>query len=807
MLNATWLYVAAVYAAAVWLARRGGAADLRWRVAAFFYALVFIFLRPALTSDFVNLPVDFLTILPPWTDLTRYNLVWNSEINDLVLQIVPWAHQVRESWLSFEAPLWNHMAGSGYPLLANGQSAALSPLRILALPLPLGQSFAFEASMKILAALTFTFLYCRRRGYAELPSAIGAISFGFSSFIIVWLHFPMATVAAFVPAALYFIDLLVERVTLPRFVCAAALWTMLIFSGHPETVAHIFFISLLYLVWILAVERVFPGWRDAIRFVLILGGALTVAALLAAPFLVPFAEALTRSKRYHELKVTPNVIGYYSDWPSFVVLLQPHFYGEVPFEKSWGPATAESITGFAGALGIGAWLTLLIHSIRTRRWRSREGFFVVATVVVLGIILGWPVISELFHVVFKLAANARLRLMWAFLLAVQTAAVVDLVRQNHARRFWLIGVGFSAAVLLYLMQSPFDLPYRRDAAFLAIAPSLLVLLVATAVPLVPTRRRDLVLALLTVAIIGELWSVSRNWNPMLRDSLMYPSTPLIDKLQEFKTKQPPDAPFRIVGAGPAFFANTPAIYGFEDVRTHDPMANGRYLGILRVLTGYSTEDYFAKWQNMETGVLDFLNVKYIATQRAGDLGDPQRFNLVYDGSDGRIFENQTVLPRFYPVRNVVLEFKDELFNKLMMSHSDWGNTALLDTLAVENDQMRTDMLAPRAANAPATALVLTAVTPTDYRMKAVAPRYTMIVSSIPWWPGWKVEANGKRIEPVRVNGGFLGFPVRPGTSHVRVWYSPRSWWAGVGVAAMTALILMALSVRRRISRFEVRSSN
>ena len=59
----------------------------------------------------------------------------------------------------------------------------------------------------------------------------------------------------------------------------------------------------------------------------------TLFYLLAAPFLVPFAEALTRSKRYHELKVTPNVIGYYSDWPSFVVLLQPHFYGEVPFEE------------------------------------------------------------------------------------------------------------------------------------------------------------------------------------------------------------------------------------------------------------------------------------------------------------------------------------------------------------------------------------------------------------------------------------------------------------------------------------------
>src|SRR5687767_7610904 len=146
--------------------------DLRWRVAGFFYVVVFIFLRDALIRDVVNLPADFLRILPPWSELTRDHRPINSEINDVILQIVPWAHQVRESWRSFELPLWNHMSGSGYPLLANAQSSALSLLRILAVPLSLGYAFAAEAAMKILMALTFTFLFCRRRGYSEIASII-----------------------------------------------------------------------------------------------------------------------------------------------------------------------------------------------------------------------------------------------------------------------------------------------------------------------------------------------------------------------------------------------------------------------------------------------------------------------------------------------------------------------------------------------------------------------------------------------------------------------------------------------------------
>src|SRR5712691_7454201 len=108
--NATWLYVGAIYGAAVWIARRAGI-DLPWRIAALFYLLVLVFLFGPLTSDVVNLPVDYLRTLAPWSYLTRNHRPINPEINDLVLQIVPWAHQVRESWLSGHIPLWNHLSG------------------------------------------------------------------------------------------------------------------------------------------------------------------------------------------------------------------------------------------------------------------------------------------------------------------------------------------------------------------------------------------------------------------------------------------------------------------------------------------------------------------------------------------------------------------------------------------------------------------------------------------------------------------------------------------------------------------------
>jgi hypothetical protein len=783
--NPTWFYVGALYALAVWLARRSGV-ELPKRVALFFYALVFVYLYEPLTQDFVNLPVDFLKTLPPWAYWTKDHRALNGQMNDIVLQIVPWAHQAREAWRSLSAPLWNHLSACGYPLLANAQSSALSPLRILALPLSLAHAMTAEAAMKLLVASTFTFLWCRRRGYSELASTIGGVAFGFCTFLIVWLHFPLATTASFVPAVFYLIDLVVERRTYARFVAAAVVWTCMLFGGHPETVSHTFFVALLYVLWIVCVERA-ATWR----LLLTLGGALAVSALLAMPLLAPFAEALPKSKRFQQLKANPQQFEVpYSDFPSAILLVQPRFFGTMPQETPWGPTHAESITAFAGYLGVAAWFALLAHVIARKRWRSREAFFVIATLLLLGIILSWPGVATAFHLVFRLAANARLRLMLALLLAVQTAAAVDLAERD--RRSLLTGLAAASALLLFLLvHTRFGIPYHHDAAVLAMLPSVAVLLVALVAAM--TERRHWVLLALLIAVTAEVWNAAWDWNPTVPDKWMYPRVPILEKLEELKNAS--REPFRIVASGPAFFPNVAALYGFEDVRAHDPMVNGRYVGLLRLITDYDADNYFAPWANFERAYIDYLNVRYVLTTWAGTL--PGRYRLLYDSRDGRIFENPDVLPRFFPVRNVIIIFDDNAFYEKLRQTEGWAHTAFIEKLELENRQMHDDFFKPRPPNAPIATSEILESHPTSYRLHVKAPRYTLMVSSIPWWPGWKVERNGARIDPIRVNGGFLGFAVPPGELDVRVWYDPWTWKVGWGVCGLTVASLLAVWFARR----------
>src|SRR5207249_503644 len=88
---------------AVWLARRAGQ-FIPVRIALFFFALVFIFFLQPLTTDTINVPVDYYEGLVPWRDQGPRPNMSNPWLNDVALQMVPWAHEVGVQWKSGRIP-------------------------------------------------------------------------------------------------------------------------------------------------------------------------------------------------------------------------------------------------------------------------------------------------------------------------------------------------------------------------------------------------------------------------------------------------------------------------------------------------------------------------------------------------------------------------------------------------------------------------------------------------------------------------------------------------------------------------------
>jgi len=764
-LNPTFLYVGAIYAIAVALARRGGNALPR-RVAVLFYALVLVFLFKAMTGPYVCIATDIPKLIAPWSasapGLTKYTVL-NMETHDVPMQLVPWAHQVREAWKSGHAPLWNALAGCGYPLLANAQSAAFSPLRILALPLPLGYAMTAEAAMKMLVALTFTFLYCRRR-YGILPSSIAAIAYGFGPFVVAWLHFAQSTAACFLPAVLYQIDLLAEGRTHARFAMTAVIGAAVVFCGHPETAVHILLFAIAYVLWIVIVEK-------QRAFLPALIGVGAVAFLLALPMIIPFAENVRQSTRFDDMKKAGAGMPF-SDATSLALLVQPRLYGTRP-GNPWGPAGAEAVTGFAGILGIVAIIAIAVGTIARRRFRDREVFFVIAAIGIFILLANVKPAVAAMHAIIGLAANARLRFLFAWILAVLIAAAIDRLRTIP------FAIGLASAALLIaviVMRTPFPSDAARHDGLISIIPSAIVLMIA-AIALIP-RSRHAASLLLVAAVIAEMWPLTIGWNAPFPLSTFYPRTPLIDAV--LRHHRPGFD--RVAGIGNVLFPNANAIFGIEDARIHDPMEPASYV---HFISSEITHDYYKKWVDAATPLLDRLNVRWVMAEPNRELTDTSRYVLRYTGPDGRLYENLHVTPRF---------FADGARVTITAAR---GDAYTLDVDAAKETVIQTSIgasrwwtLSFRAGGTPEGLRTARNPRPIAADETIAVPAGDSSPSSTP--PGYR--RLGMTADP------FLSFTVPAGHTIVRIRYVDTSFRIASIIALLTAAALVCFMIRARVQR-------
>jgi hypothetical protein len=186
-------------------------------------------------------------------------------------------------------------------------------------------------------------------------------------------------------------------------------------------------------------------------------------------------------------------------------------------------------------------------------------------------------------------------------------------------------------------------------------------------------------------------------------------------------------------------------FGFEDVRAKDAITSARYIDLVKTATRhFDPYAYYQKWNDPDTSLLDFLNVRWVLTEPGMQLGDRARYREIYAGPDGRVYENANVKPRF---------FADGAEVKIVRSRGD------------------------------------------AYDLRVVSRQRTQIVSSVAFWPGWRVSYNGRDIPTQVVYGAFLGFDVPPGHGVVKVRYVPMAFWGGLAVAAMTIAGLVIIRAR------------
>lgn len=758
-----------------------------WRVRLIHAAVLLVLFGPVLFAGRVLLPLGYLTKVPPFQELWTARDApppGNLLQSDLVLQITPWQIRVREALRAGEWPLWNHLAGTGEPLLGNPQAQVLQPLVWPALLFSAAVGAGITAALRVLVALTFTWLLLRRQGISEGPALAGSLAFGLGGGVLLWLGWPMANAPALLPVVLYAI----ARAHPPLL--AVAVFALLN-AGHPETILHASILAVLF-----ALSRLLGSARgERMRLLRTWAVAALIGCGLAAPALLPAAHALPASlragllaeQREQVLRADP-LAGWHTPrerekrlrrlGERLLPIAAPRAFGDSRFGAWWGESnTNEDGAGFVGTAALlGALLALLAGKRRLPQERAILGF-TLAALAVLALPPGLAqVLSAIPVLQDSLTLHHRLLLTLSFCLTYLGACSWERwLRGEVSRPRAALALAITAA-LLAVAYLGWPAPATVAGAVLAIrrASALLqlgVLAVAGVLLLSrPERARRAALAL--AGIVGiEMLAHHLPANPPVPARLFYPETPAIAFLRERM-----DPWHRIAGAGSPLRPNIATVYGFADPRTSNPAkpaAVVRALERINRFSGRATDGFVAP----RDALYELLGVRYVLTPAGQRL---PRLRLAWGDLSVWIYEIPRPLPRLFLPHSTLS----------CPPGSSWSTC----TAPIGNFRKRTALrdAAWQAAMPRGSRLDLLAIRPAWIRARATLAEPRLLASSLYQDNGWTLLIDRHPRPTLHANGPFLAAWLRPGDRDLELIYRPEGFVPGMMIAAVALALGLAL---------------
>jgi len=773
LLFAGLLVLLGILQAGAWLVARGLGRRLERHVLVLGAVLPLLVLAPwLLDPSRLLFPGDFLRhTFPGVADLPgtdRHEL-----LNDAVFQMIPWELEVRHALKDGRLPLWSDLLEGGSSPWINPQASVLSPLALLARPVPIQHWLLALLALKIQLAFQGTWLLLRSLGARRLASLLAAAGFSLAGGVMAWALFPLSSALAWVPwLTVGVIGLFRERLRPRRIATVALLTGALVLSGHPETAAIGGLFAAVCGVSLRARRRPLAAGFSGAALAALLGFGL------AAPLLVPFLRHLPESQRAQETVAETMPVLHPTAWhpytwfvPEYRTFLlgpvNPRIYGRPYQDEFGGPLNwAEAESGYAGLIAFaGALLAALC--VRRRRVWPFLGF------AIMGLLLAAKFLpfAWLIHRVDALQTLSYPRFLSVATLALSVAAGLAI---DHLLRRPREGWGLRLPVLAGAAAA--SLLGHADAWVV-----LLWSLIAAAAGLAAWRPRwgaAVLGAALLLDLVPWAWSLLPAGNP----GFFYPPSPYFTRLHQ-ETER--DGPWRAVGEDFAMYPSLLAVYGVADVRPHNPLAPMTYLHELRAAFGFhpTMVDYFAPLNRVEHPFLDFLNVCCVVWESANPV--PAGWPRLDDGGSSlRLYRNPDALPRwFVPARIDVIE---------PAALTGWI-TALDDGRRVAVFRGGREPLPPVP---PAAEIRALRVDPGRIELEVTALRETVVATSLLQPQGWTARSAGRPLPKLTVNGAFLGLRVPPGTHRIELRYLPPGFVPGMGLGGLSLLVCGLLLLRR-----------
>lgn len=721
--------------------------------------------------------------------------VKNALMSDVISLQYPWRYRVIEYIKKGELPLWDPSSFMGTSLIGNFQAAIFNPFNLLFfLPIPFKFVWGFQVVLQPLLAMIGMYLLLRNWVLSKAAAVFGAISYGFSGPLIIWMEYNQHGFAiAAVPYLVLCLDKYLESKQIKYLSLFSLFITFIVFAGYPQHLYYIILLTFTYLSFFLIYKKAFN--KILFKEIGLFLGFLFLGVGFSAVQLLPGLDALSVSIKDIDVVAKINALTA-MPFKYLVVAFIPDFFGNPTTQNYWGNGSYESF-GFYTSL-----VSVVLAFLSLAFKNKRPYVFILALFVFLPIILSLssPVTAAIQNMSWLgLNGSVGSRILFLYSFAISGLAAIGFeyiltmkVTDNFGIKYVYLLLPITIFILVLIISLTnvyYFYPDNLQVSIRNIIWPALIITVAFIITLFSiSTKYKLTLYLLIVLLIADMFRFGWKYIPQTHEALVFPATKAIEFLQ---TQKPP---FRIaIERAELLTANTWEAYNLESITGYNillPHTSAEYLSYLNYDRPDLETARYIDVHEFSSKLMDLSNTKYavaiLRTKGVADAGgelpyyvkEAPKFKTIFQEGPVVILENSQVVERVYTVDSYrVISNGDEALRYLASEQMMAGKEVVLD-------------INPEISNLKKCQVVLNRYSGQGYNIRADCQSPAILVITDTYNNGWQAYINNKKVPIYRANMNFMAIQLIPGNLNIDIKYSPRSFWQGLILSAFSLLVLL-----------------
>jgi len=793
--------------------------------------LLFIY-RQVIFDGKILFPSNFLAqVYSPWR--TEKFPGWEAGIphkpigDDQIRLFYPERTFANEMLTKNTIPLWNPYIFAGTPFLADFQSAIFYPLNILYFFLPQIYTWGLLLFIQPIMATFFMYIFLRLFRLKKQALWLGAISFGFSGFMLVWSqeNVVVGQAALWLPLVLLGIEGFLTRNNRWYYLIAVFALACSFLAGFFQVTFYIFLFSFFYSLFRVKNLKL-PFFEYTLKII----GIYIFSVSLSAIQLLPSIEAFLESSRS-----TSSVWYLFERYllPITHVLnaFAPDIFGNPGAYNFFGRGFYRETIFYTGFIP----LVFAIYASFKAKLDPVIRFFVSAALLSFFLTLDSPFTRWFFQLPLPLIPTflpSRILILTTFSLSVLSAfgfsAWIKQGTYKDKKMIFYILLSFLAILLLialyaiFMLSSyerivdfkqfneyiirPYSIPKKTD--FIVMLRNLLLpffMIFSLGILTIFKKRNMLIFSVVILTLFGQFYFLNKYLVVGL-PQFLYPKNAALSFLQSrnsldrFLTlRQSMEENistyahiYSVEGTNPVF----PRRYGellfavrnngkvSDDIPRvearlselgdkENPFEDNRRMRLMSLL-GIKHVLYFDDLNSQNTGVNKFSQNLFKSVWQYGNWHE-----LEYNNAFPRVFLANTIFVENNPQKNLDLVFDPKI---------DLLTTVILEEKPTEltNSGKFIELSKPSADSSAS----IISYEPQKIEIKAKTNTPQMLFLSDNYYPGWKAYVDNKKTKIYRANYTFRSIYLPKGNHKVTFIYQPMSFKIGLAISVLSVIVLL-----------------